>query len=50
MGQLYQGISRGEIPWFPIINPERCSEAVAELYARVAEGTTLCVRCSGYGR
>ncbi len=23
MGQLYQGLPREEIPWVPIINPER---------------------------
>ena len=50
MGQLYQGIPRGEIPWFPIVNPEQCDEAVAEPYARMAEGKLLCVPCSGYGR
>jgi len=50
MGQLYQGIPRGEIPWFPIINPERYGEAVAEPYARMVEGKILCVPCCGYGR
>jgi NAD-dependent dihydropyrimidine dehydrogenase PreA subunit len=28
MGQLYQGIPREEIPWFPIINPERCDNCL----------------------
>jgi formylmethanofuran dehydrogenase subunit E len=49
MGQLYQGIPREQIPWFPIINPERCDEAMAEPYARMAEAKLLCVPCCGYG-
>jgi NAD-dependent dihydropyrimidine dehydrogenase PreA subunit len=28
MGQLYQGIPREQIPWFPIINPERCDDCL----------------------
>jgi formylmethanofuran dehydrogenase subunit E len=29
---------------------EQCGEPVAERYARLVEGRTLCVPCSGYGR
>ena len=28
MGQLYHGIPREEVPWFPIINPERCDDCL----------------------
>ena len=28
MSPLYQGVPRGEIPWFPIINPERCDDCL----------------------
>jgi MinD superfamily P-loop ATPase len=28
MGQLYQGIPREEIPWFPMINPECCDHCL----------------------
>ena len=28
MGQLYQGIPREEIPWFPMIDPERCDNCL----------------------
>ena len=28
MSELYQGIPRGEIPWFPMIDPERCDNCL----------------------
>jgi len=28
MSQMYQGIPREQIPWFPIINPERCDHCL----------------------
>jgi len=28
MSGLYQGIPRGEIPWFPVINPVRCDDCL----------------------
>ena len=28
MGQLYQGIPREEIPWFPMIDPELCDNCL----------------------
>jgi NAD-dependent dihydropyrimidine dehydrogenase PreA subunit len=28
MTELYQGIPRGEIPWFPIVNPELCDNCL----------------------
>lgn len=28
MAQLYQGIPRENIPWFPIINPQRCDDCL----------------------
>jgi NAD-dependent dihydropyrimidine dehydrogenase PreA subunit len=28
MSQMYQGIPRGEIPWFPMIDPERCDHCL----------------------
>jgi len=28
MSDLYQGVPRAEIPWFPIINPELCDNCL----------------------
>jgi len=28
MGQMYQGIPREDIPWFPLIDPERCDHCL----------------------
>jgi MinD superfamily P-loop ATPase len=28
MGQLYQGMPREDIPWFPMVNPERCDHCL----------------------
>jgi len=28
MRQLYQGVPREQIPWLPIINPERCDHCL----------------------
>jgi NAD-dependent dihydropyrimidine dehydrogenase PreA subunit len=28
MSQLYQGVPREDIPWFPMIDPERCDHCL----------------------
>src|SRR4030043_351087 len=28
MGQMYQGIPREDIPWFPLIDPDRCDHCL----------------------